>query len=600
MTALPCVRLGCVAVVCSLLGGCAAYTGAVHGDAQAGMHAPERATGYTEKPGWSAKKFMVATANPLATEAGYRMLRAGGSAVDAAIAAQMVLNLVEPQSSGIGGGAFLLHFDGKTVQAFDGRETAPAAASETLFQNASGAPMPFYERVIGGRSVGVPGVLRMLELTHRRHGKLPWQKLFAPAIKLAEEGFAVSPRLAALVRADPFLKNDPVAAAYFYDGNGRPWPAGHVLKNPELAQVLREISAHGSGVFYNGKIARDIVAKVRAHPRNPGGLSVEDMTAYRAKEREPVCIDYRIWTVCGMPPPSSGGIAVAQMLGMLETRNFSMLAPQNGRLNPQAVHLFTEAGRLAFADRDRYVADTDFVPLPGNSAHALLDKRYLARRAELIHEKSMGTASPGMPIPQMMAAGDDDSPEFPSTSHLSVVDGMGNAVTMTTTIEDAFGSRQMIRGFLLNNELTDFSADASDRNGPIANRVQPGKRPRSSMAPTLVFEKGSKKLVMALGSPGGPAIINYVAKTLVAALDWGMSMQQAIDLPNFGSRNGPTELERGRVSEMLIEQLQEKGHAIRVIDQTSGVQGIMRISVNGERMWSGGADPRREGDVKGD
>lgn len=605
------MRLALAAFVLSLLGGCAAYTGAVHtgavhtgavhaGAAQAGMQAPERATGYTEKPGWTARKFMAATANPLATDTGYQMLRAGGSAVDAAIAAQMVLNLVEPQSSGIGGGAFMLHFDGKTVQAFDGRETAPAAASETLFQDASGKPMPFYARVIGGRSVGVPGVLRMLELAHRRHGKLPWQALFAPAIKLAEEGFAVSPRLAALVRADPYLKNDPAAAAYFYDRNGQPWPAGHMLKNPELARVLREISAHGTQAFYTGRIAREIVAKVRAHPRNPGALSMEDMAAYRAKERAPVCIDYLAWNVCGMPPPSSGGIAVAQMLGILETRNLSALAPRHGRLDPQAVHLFAEAGRLAFADRDRYVADTDFVPLPGNGAQALLDKRYLARRAEMIHAQSMGIAPPGMPVPHMAAAGDDDSPEFPSTSHLSIVDGMGNAVAMTTTIEDAFGSRQMVRGFLLNNELTDFSADAADRNGPIANRVQPGKRPRSSMAPTLVFEKGSNKLVMALGSPGGPAIINYVAKTLVAALDWGMSMQQAIDLPNFGSRNGPTELERGRVPETLIEQLKDKGHAIRLIDQTSGVQGIMRISGDGGPVWSGGADPRREGNAMGD
>src|SRR3569832_201733 len=594
------MRMGLVAFCLALLGGCAAQHSFVCFGALVVLCVSERATGYVEKPGWTAKKFMVAAANPLATDAGYRILRAGGSAVDAAIAVLMVLNLVEPQSSGIGGGAFLLHFDGKEVKAFDGRETAPAAASEFLFQNADGKPVPFYERVIGGRSVGVPGVLRMLELAHRRYGKLPWQTLFAPAITLAEEGLAVSPRLHALLQADPYLKKAPLAAAYFYDELGEPWPVGHVLKNPELAQVLREISLGGADAFYTGRIARDIVAKVGGHPANPGGLSANDMAGYHAKVRDPICTDYRAWTVCGMPPPSSAGIAIAQMLGILETRNLAALAPRNGELNAQAVHLFSEAGRLAYADRRRYVADTDFVPLPGNSTQALLDERYLAHRAELISEKSMVIARPGMPFVEKVTGGDDNSPEFPSTSHLSVVDAMGNALAMTTTIEDAFGSRQMVSGFLLNNELTDFSAEAADNNGPIANRVQPGKRPRSSMAPTLVFEKGSKKLLMALGSPGGSAIINYVAKTLVATLDWGLGMQQAINLPNFGSRNGPTELERGRVPDALIDQLREKGHAIRLIDQTSGVQGIMHGTINGQQMWIGGADPRREGSAKGD
>ncbi|HZW12052.1 MAG TPA: gamma-glutamyltransferase [Noviherbaspirillum sp.] len=564
------------------------------------MQAPERATGYTEKPGWVAKKFMVAAANPLATEAGYQVLRAGGSAIDAAIAVQMVLTLVEPQSSGIGGGAFLLHFDGNLVKAFDGRETAPAAATESLFLQPDGKPVSFYDGVVGGRSVGAPGVLRMLEMAHQQYGRLPWASLFAQAIKLAEEGFAVSPRLAAMLKSEQHLKKDPVAAAYFYDKDGNSRPAGYVLKNPELASVLREIAAGGADSFYHGQIARDIEAKVASHPTNPGKLTAADIATYRAKLREPVCSDYKIWTVCGMPPPSSGGIAIAQLLGILEHKNLSVHAPKDGVLNAEAVHLFSEAGRLAYADRGRYVADTDFVPLPGSSPKALLDKTYLGSRAALISDKSMGQAKPGTPPATALAQGIDNSPEWPSTSHISVVDSYGNAISMTTTIEDAFGSRQMVRGFLLNNQLTDFSFDAVDANGLIANRVQPRKRPRSSMAPTLVFEKATKKLVLSAGSPGGSAIINYVGKVLVGTLDWGLNVQQAISLPNFGSRNGPTELEQGRVPDSLVEQLKAKGHNVRLMEQTSGLQGIMRANIHGEEMWFGGADPRREGIVRGD
>lgn len=567
---------------------------------EARPHAPERATGYTEKSGKTARKFMVATANPLATEAGYHVLKAGGSAVDAAIAVQMVLTLVEPQSSGIGGGAFLMHFDGKTVKAFDGRETAPAAADERLFQDAQGKAVGFYDGVVGGRSVGVPGVLRMLEMAHQQYGRLPWASLITPAIKLAEEGFPVSPRLSAMLKTEPHLKKDPVAAAYFYDKEGNPRPVGHLLKNIELAAVLREIASGGADAFYRGQIARDIEAKVRTHPANPGTLRAGDLVAYQAKVRTPICTDYKSWTVCGMPPPSSGGIAVAQMLGMLEVKNIRPYAPVDGMPTAEAIHLFSEAGRLAYADRARYVADTDFVPLPGGSADALLDPQYLASRAALIGERSMGVAKAGVPSSTRIAQGLDTSPELPSTSHISIVDSAGNAASMTTTIEDAFGSRQMVRGFLLNNQLTDFSFDAADVNGPIANRVQPGKRPRSSMAPTLVFDKTTKKLVMSTGSPGGSAIINYVAKVLVGTMDWGLNVQQAISLPNFGSRNGPTELEQGRISEVVVEQLKAKGHNVRVMEQTSGLQGIMRMNIHGEEMWLGGADPRREGEVMGD
>ncbi|HEX2531671.1 MAG TPA: gamma-glutamyltransferase [Burkholderiaceae bacterium] len=567
---------------------------------QTGMQAPEGASGYTEKAGWLSRQFMVAAAHPLATDAGYRILKAGGSAIDAVIATQMVLNLVEPQSSGIGGGAFLMHFDGHTVTAFDGRETAPAAAGEKLFQTPDGKVMPFYEGVVGGRSVGVPGVLRMLEMAHRRYGRLPWARLFEPAIRLAEEGFAVSPRLNTLLKTERYLKNDPAAAAYFYDKNGNPRPVGYVLKNPPFAKVLREIADGGADAFYNGHIAKDIEVKVKSHPKNPGDLTANDIAHYRAKVREPVCTDYKAWTVCGMPPPSSGGIAVAQMLGILENKDLGRFAPKDGMPSADAIHLFSEAGRLAYADRGRYVADTDFVPLPGNSVKPLLDKKYLAERAALIADRSMGTAQPGTPTVVKAAQGMDASPEFPSTSHISIVDAYGNALSMTTTIEDAFGSRQMVDGFLLNNQLTDFSFDAKDANGPIANRVQAGKRPRSSMAPTLVFDRKTKRLLLSTGSPGGSAIINYVAKVLVGTMDWGLNVQQAISLPNFGSRNGPTELEQGRVSDALVSALKARGHIVRLMEQTSGLQGIMRVNIHGEEMWFGGADPRREGAVRGD
>lgn len=593
-------RISVIACAAVLLSACTSSPGFRYEIPVAGMNAPEASSGYTEKSAVVAMKFMVAAANPLATDAGYQVLKAGGSAVDAAIATQMVLNLVEPQSSGIGGGAFLMHFDGSVVKAFDGRETAPARATEKLFQDANGKAVPFYGGVVGGRSVGAPGVLRMLELAHRQYGKLRWADLFAPAIRLAEQGFPVSPRLNTLLASEQYLKTDAVAAAYFYDPQDKPWPIGHVLKNPVLAQVFREIATGGADSFYKGRIARDIAAKVASHPVNPGLLTVADIAGYQAKVREPVCSDYKAWTVCGMPPPSSGGIAIAQMLGMLENRDIRPFAPQNGALNADAVHLFSEVGRLAYADRGRYVADTDFVPLPGNSFKPLLDKRYLAQRAALIGDKSMGTAKPGTPPRMDLAWGQDTAPELPGTSHISIVDGDGNAVSMTTTIEDAFGSRQMVDGFLLNNQLTDFSFDSIDANGPIANRVQGGKRPRSSMAPTFVFEKGSKKLVLATGSPGGSAIINYVAKVLVGTMDWGLNVQQAISLPNFGSRNGPTELEQGRVSDALVEALKAKGHNVRVMEQTSGLQGIMRVNIHGAEMWLGGADPRREGIVKGD
>ncbi len=563
--------------------------------------APEAASGF--RAGLTtatAAQHMAASANPLATDAGREILRAGGSAVDAAIAIQMVLTLVEPQSSGIGGGAFLLHWDGTRVQAFDGRETTPMAADENLFQ-IDGKPMAFYDAVVGGRSVGTPGVLRLLEAAHKQHGKLPWARLFEPAIKLAEDGFAVSPRLNALLTAEKYLSRDAAARAYFYAADGTPKGVGTILRNPDLAQTLRAVASNGVDAFYQGAIAGDIVRAVRTHP-NAGKLVESDFTAYLAKERTPLCTDYKRWRVCGMPPPSSGGIAVAQMLGIFSNRNISVVPPQtvNGKLEPQAdaVHLFSEAGRLAFADRNLYVSDPDFVP---QDMFALTNRDYLADRAKLVTDKSMGRAQPGVPAGYRIAWAQDGSPARVATSHISVVDKYGNALSMTTTIEDQFGARMMVRGFLLNNQLTDFSFAPSESGKPIANRVQAGKRPRSSMAPTLVFDRATNQLVASVGSPGGSQIIGYVTKTLVGLLDWNLDVQQAISLPNFGSRNGPTEVERGMVSSALVDGLKARGHEVREIEMTSGLQGIVRVQLpDGRPGWAGGADPRREGIALGD
>jgi len=592
--------------VAALLSSCAtAPSGLDYRVPDAALRAPEAASGYTEKPGWWAHKFMVAAANPLATDAGYQVLKAGGTAVDAAIAVQMVLGLVEPQSSGVGGGLFLVHYDGKTVQAFDGRETAPAAATPELFMK-DGKPMGFMEGVVGGRSVGVPGTLRALELAHQQHGKLPWKALFQPAIQLAEKGFALSPRLYAQLTEDgaKTLRNDPVAAAYFFEPDGSPKKVGTIMRNPDYAAVLRDVAERGPVAFYEGAIARDIAAKVRSHPSNAGLLTEADIAGYRAKVRDPLCFDYKQWKLCGMPPPSSGPLALGQMLGMLSMRNMQAVppVPASFGLEPSvdAVHLISEAGRLAYADRARYVADPDFVPLPGGDAKALLSPAYLQQRAALIGERSVGKAQPGTPTLPAVSRADDRSPELPSTSHISVIDSYGNAIAMTTTIENGFGAQLMVHGFLLNNELTDFSFVPSENGVPVANRVQGGKRPRSSMSPILVFDRTTGQLAMSVGSPGGSAIINYTAKVLFAMLDWGLDVQQAISLPNFGSRNGPTELEEGRASPALVDALKARGHEVKVMNQTSGLQGIQRRMKDGQPAWFGGADPRREGIVMGD
>ncbi len=570
---------------------------------------PEGASGYTEKPGWATRKFAVAAANPLATDAGYQVLKAGGSAVDAAIAVQMVLSLVEPQSSGIGGGAFLMHFDGKDVEAFDGRETAPAAVDEKLFMGADGKPMPFYDAVVGGRAVGVPGTVRMLELAHRQHGKLPWASLFQPAITLADQGFKVSARLNSLLASEKYLKNDPVAAAYFYAADASPRAVGETLRNPDLANVLRQIAANGSKALLEGSVAQAIVDKVQKHPTNPGKLALTDLAAYQAVKRAPICSDYRAnakdFRICGFPPPSSGAIAVGQIMGIMAHTDAASLPLDNGLPSSDWLHLYTEASRLAFADRALYLADPAFVQPPAGSWMSLLDPAYLGERAKLIGQGpgavSMKSAKPGTPAGVKTSfAPMPDQAEY-GTSHISIVDSQGNALAMTTTIEDGFGARQMVRGFLLNNELTDFSFTPADATGaPIANRVQAGKRPRSSMAPTLVVDKATGALVMSGGSPGGALIIHYTAKTLYGVLNWGMLPQQAINLPNFASLNGPTVLEEKRFPAATVDALKARGHEVREVNMTSGLQAITRGQAHGQILWLGGADPRREGIVMGD
>ncbi|WP_425468713.1 gamma-glutamyltransferase [Pigmentiphaga aceris] len=562
---------------------------------------PEGASGYTPKPGWATQRFAVAAANPLATEAGYRVLKAGGSAVDAAIAVQMVLALVEPQSSGIGGGAFLLHYDGQHVSAFDGRETAPVAVDPQLFLGPDGKPIPFKEAVIGGRSVGVPGAVAMLEVAHREHGKLPWADLFEPAIKLARGGFTVSPRLASAIKNDADLKKDAVAAAYFYRTDGTPLQAGDTLRNPELATVLSLIAKQGSRGLLQGEVAQAIVDKVRNHPTNPGRMTLADLANYVPRQREALCHDYRApaadTRICGFPPPSSGAIAIGQILGIVARTDATALPLQDGLPSADWLHNYAEASRLAFADRAQYVGDPDFVQAPGGSWSTLLAPAYLDERARLIMRHSMGTAKAGTPAPAAVSyAPMPDQPEY-GTSHISIVDAAGNAIAMTTTIEGAFGSHLMVRGFMLNNELTDFSFTPTDAQGrPVANRVEPGKRPRSSMAPTLVFDRASGKLLMSAGSPGGALIIHFTAKTLYGALNWQLDAQRAIDLPNFGTVGGPMILEAGRFPAATVDALKARGQDVRETEMTSGLQAIERRGSG----WYGGADPRREGVVMGE
>lgn len=582
--------------------------------------APEVATGYrSNMKAIRTKQFAVATANPLATQAACRVLEQGGTAADAIVAAQAVLGLVEPQSSGLGGGGFLVYYDAAagSVQAYDGREVAPAAATENYLRWISDTdrvePQP--DTRASGRSIGVPGIIRMLADAHSEHGRTSWRDLFSPAIALADQGFPISPRLAAAIAdSAPQLARDRNASNYFLNPDGSPKAVKALLTNPAYAKTLGIIATDPES-FYTGDIAADIVeaAADASGGRTPSVITAQDLANYKAIKRDPLCTPYRGKELCGMPPPSSGGIAVAATLGILEHFNLAEHRPTDidlngGRPSVMGVHLISEAERLAYADRDRYVADPDFVPLPGGSPETLLASEYLAGRAKLISlDHSMGTAKPGefgptaAPVPQ---------PPEHGTSHISVIDKQGNAASLTTTIESAFGSFHMVDGFLLNNQLTDFSAEPTGSDGvAVVNRVGPGKRPRSSMAPTLIFDRtreGERRQLYAVaGSPGGSTIIQYVIKTLVGVLDWGLDAQQAVSAVDFGAANGPKTNVGGEHPAIniadngdhdpLVIGLRNLGHQVDIGEQSSGLSALVR-SPDG---WIGGADPRREGVVMG-
>jgi len=616
--------------------------------------APEPASGYRlGRHATHSASYMVVTANPLASKAGCEVLQSGGSAVDAAVVVQMVLGLVEPQSSGIGGGAFMLYRDAASgaLVAYDGRETAPAAATSNYLRyidDESDRNPPLPSARASGRSIGTPGVLRMLELAHQEYGRLPWQQLFSPAVDLAESGFAVSARMAAaLAGARDGLLRDSEAAALYFDAQGQPLPRGAHFSNRPYAQTLRTIAQGGADAFYRGELAQAMIEKIGSASGadgsasgadgsasgadgsasgadgsaiTPGKTTLQDLADYRAKKREAVCTSYRArFLVCSMPPPSSGGIAVAQALGILENFDLAQYPPtqvdeHGGKPAVMGVHLVSEALRLAYADRDRYVADSDFVPLPGGSPARLLDKDYLRQRAALIsRERSMGTAQPGdFGAPRLASV---PTPEA-GTTHFSIVDAKGNALSMTTTVEASMGSWHVTRGFVLNNQLTDFSSVPETDAGPVANRVEPGKRPRSSMAPTLVFDMAADadpsvyRFKMATGSPGGSAIIQYVTKTLVGVLDWELDAQQATSMVDFGAANSATTNIGGEHPHVnaandgrddpLVAGLRALGHTVSVRAQSSGIGTIVRVPRNGQMQLQGGADPRREGLVLGD
>lgn len=579
-----------------------------------GRDQPEAAHIAQQRPGsasTTARTQIVSTANPHASAAGLEMLRAGGSAIDAAIAAQLVLTLVEPQSSGIGGGALLLHHNGDLLQAFDGRETAPALAHENLFLR-DGKPMSFSEAVVGGRSVGTPGVLRMLALAHKQHGRLPWARLFEPAITLAEEGFLISPRLHALLERDPYLRQDPQARLYFYGLDGKAKPIATRLSNPDLANIYRAIAQLGAEYFYTGSIAQQMVAAVTGHPTAPGLLSTKDLQRYQPIIREALCFTLRAKIrpttgveVCGFPPPSSGAITVGQILLLLERFDLNDEAPFSARW----MHHYIEASRLAFADRAQFIADPDFTAAPAGHWASLLSTKYLDQRAALIKAHRMPKAAPGNPVLLTLRQTAMAEQIEEGTSHLSIADRFGNTLSMTSTIESAFGARLMVSssghgGFLLNNQLTDFSFMPKSADGiPIANRVESGKRPRSSMSPTLIFERdsdgGRGPVIAALGSPGGASILHYTAKTILGLLQWQQDPQAVVELPNFVV-NGPQavlQIEAGQQDLRNLESgLRQFEQPIQEIELTSGIGAIVRM--NG--LWLGGSDPRREGVSLGD
>lgn len=539
---------------------------------------------------------MVVAANPYAAKAGLEILKRGGSAVDAAIAVETVLSLVEPQSSGIGGGAFLLHFDpsNERMNFYDGREAAPMAATPDIFKPITDVPgYVKLDAIYGGLSVGVPGALAALKMAHERHGVLPWADVFEPAIRLAEEGFIVSPRLEHYITIDEKLMLVPASRAYFYDENGDPLKAGHLLKNPKQAAVLKRIANEGISAFYTGDIAEKIVDAIKNAPNNPGLMEMSDLANYRAKERDVICGTYRIYKVCSIPPPSSGGHTMIATLGMLDEFNINQMEPHSA----EAYNIILEAESLAYADRNQYTGDTDFIDVP---VLGMIDPDYLDDRAKLIKPgSSMGKAPYGNPPSEIVLDnGEGFVLDIPSTTHFSITDKWGHVVSMTATVESMFGSRLMVEGFMLNNELTDFSLVSRDGDGKlVANRVQGGKRPMSSQTPTIIFDQQNKP-VLIIGSPGGSSIINYVTQTVINVLDWNMDMQSAISAPHVLSRNGPALVEEGTDAERLVGPLKALGHDVDVVTLMSGLHGIrLRYRPDGTRSLEGGADPRREGYV---
>ncbi len=555
--------------------------------------APEFASGVTQKKLFKAKNQMVVAANPYASEAGYNILKKGGNAIDAMVVVQTVLGLVEPQSSGLGGGAFLVYFDAEKekLKTYDGRETAPKAATPDMFLDDNGQPLSFFDAVIGGRSVGTPGTVKLLHETHQKHGRLEWSEVIAPAIKLAEDGFKVSPRLnSSISRSAESLYKYQATRDYFLSEEGVPLFAGTIVTNKEYANTLRAISKNGADAFYTGELASRIVDSVQNAEGNPGRLSLEDLETYNIVEREPVCYRYRDHDVCGMGPPSSGALTVGQILGLVEAYDLEAY----GAGNAESWRIIGDATRLAFADRGLYMADSDFVKMP----KGLLNRAYLWDRSqELIREDALeiDNVLPGKPpFNHAFNLSPDNSLELPSTSHFSIVDAQGNVVSMTTTIENGFGSRLMVGGFLLNNELTDFSFVPQVDGKPVANAIEPGKRPRSSMAPTIVMKDG--KPVLAIGSPGGSRIIPYVAKTLIAWFDWDKNIQQAIELPHLANRFGTYDIEKGTAAEKFAPALEAYGYKVDIRDLNSGLHGIEITSEGLE----GGADTRREGIAFGD
>lgn len=533
----------------------------------------------------AAEPFVIA-ANPLGANAGLEVLKRGGSAIDAAVAVEAMLSLVEPQSSGLGGGTFITYYDAasRRVSVYDGRETAPAQATSTMFLQADGTPLPFREAVLSGRSTGVPGAVAALALAHGEHGKLPWSTLFGDAQRTASQGFTVSPRLARFINGKIPQASTPDASAYFSNADGSRLQAGETLRNPAYAEFLGRLAAQGPAAFYTGSTAARILARTRTAPL-PGSMTMADLASYRPIKREALCRPWRVYIMC-VPPPPSSGVGMIQMMKLLETTDIAARGPND----PQAWFLFAEASRIMYADRDRYVGDPAFVSVP---VEGLLDPAYIAQRAQLIGKVAGPPPQAGVPAGAPVAAA-DRTLEPTGTTHFIVRDAQGNVVSMTATVESVFGSGRMVDGFFLNNELTDFSFRPTDDSGrPAANAVAPGKRPRSSMVPAILLTTDGR-FAGAIGSAGGNAILAYVGKSLVAAVDWNLPMQQAIAAPNLVARGSGFNGEVDKFPPAVLKGLAERNIVLKPgAGEDSGVQGVL---IRGGRV-DGGADPRREGVV---